>query len=652
LNYNNKSLDDFKDLQHLSFYKFFLLFIKRYPIPIFAIAGLVSGSIFHWFLNQEEFGHWIWIGTLIIGGIPIIFDTIHNMIHRQFAADIVAMLAIITAILSNEALPGVVIVIMQSGGKALEDYAFRKATTSLDALLARSPRIAHRKKNNIIEEIDVNLIKVGDLLVVRPGDLIPVDGHLIIDDDNDNNSNAKVRAVAAVVDESALTGEPIPKTKKVGDPLFSGTVNVGDDAFEMITDKLTEESQYSKIVQMVRKAQEEKAPIQRLADRYAIWFTPITIFVSIFGWIITGKLETILSVLVVASPCSLIFATPIAIIGGINKAAKIGIIIKNGISLEQIGKADSIVFDKTGTITFGTPRIEKIIEINNIVNYNDILLKAACLEQLSSHPTAKVITQNAQEKFGKLLPIPNNFHEIAGIGVEGFLNGEHIVVGSQSILENSSINKDSLEKILDLKKQNQFRGKMLAFVNINNVPVGIIVFGDIIRSGVKSMIEHLRKAGVKETLILSGDSYENSQIIAQEIGVNSFEANLLPEHKVNSVKKLREKYKNVIMVGDGINDAPALAVSTVGIAMGAHGTAVSAEAADIVLLVDDVTKIRDTIEISKRTIHIAKQSIYVGLGASFIFMVIASFGMIPPTMGALIQELMDFAVILNALRTR
>jgi heavy metal translocating P-type ATPase len=541
---------------------------------------------------------------------------------------------------------------MQSGGKALEDYAFRKATTSLDALLARSPRIAHRKKNNIIEEIDVNLIKVGDLLVVRPGDLIPVDGHLIIDDDNDNNSNAKVRAVAAVVDESALTGEPIPKTKKVGDPLFSGTVNVGDDAFEMITDKLTEESQYSKIVQMVRKAQEEKAPIQRLADRYAIWFTPITIFVSIFGWIITGKLETILSVLVVASPCSLIFATPIAIIGGINKAAKIGIIIKNGISLEQIGKADSIVFDKTGTITFGTPRIEKIIEINNIVNYNDILLKAACLEQLSSHPTAKVITQNAQEKFGKLLPIPNNFHEIAGIGVEGFLNGEHIVVGSQSILENSSINKDSLEKILDLKKQNQFKGKMLAFVNINNVPVGIIVFGDIIRSGVKSMIEHLRKAGVKETLILSGDSYENSQIIAQEIGVNSFEANLLPEHKVNSVKKLREKYKNVIMVGDGINDAPALAVSTVGIAMGAHGTAVSAEAADIVLLVDDVTKIRDTIEISKRTIHIAKQSIYVGLGASFIFMVIASFGMIPPTMGALIQELMDFAVILNALRTR
>ncbi len=629
MNYKYKYL---KDLNFI--FSKILLFIKRYPIPVFALIGLVSGVIFHWFFNQPDMGHWIWLVTLIIGGTPIILDTVRNMIHRHFAADIIAMLAIITAILSNEALPGVVIVIMQSGGKALEDHAFRKASTSLNALLARSPQVANRKKNDMIEVIDVNSIKIGDLLIVRPGDLIPVDGHVI-------NNNA-------IIDESALTGEPIPKTKKVSDPLFSGTVNVGD-AFEMITDKLNAESQYSKIVQMVRKAQEEKAPIQRLADRYAVWFTPITIFVSLFGWIITGKLETILSVLVVATPCSLIFATPIAIISGINKAAKLGIIVKSGSSLEQIGKADTIVFDKTGTITLGTPRIEKIIEINN-VNSDDILLKAACIEQLSSHPAAKVITHKAQEKFGKL-PIPNNFHEISGIGVEGFLNGEHIVVGSQSIFENK---RDSqlLQKISDLKKQIQFKGKMLAFVNINNTPVGIIVFGDILRSGVKSMIKHFRKLGVKKTVILSGDSFENSQIIAKEAGVNSFEANLLPEHKVNSIKKLRERYKNVIMVGDGINDAPALAVSTVGIAMGAHGTAVSAEAADIVLLVDDVTKVSDTIEISKRTIHIAKQSIYVGLGASFIFMVMASFGSIPPTIGALIQEILDVAVILNALRAR
>ena len=629
MNYKNKYL---KDLDFI--FSKILVFLKRYPIPVFALIGLVSGIICHWFINQPDLGHWIWLVTLIIGGTPIILATVRNMMHRHFAADIVAMLAIITAILSNEALPGVVIVIMQSGGKALEDHAFRKASTSLNALLARSPQTANRKKNNIIEVIDVNSIKIGDLLVVRPGDLVPVDGHVV-----DNS---------AVIDESALTGEPIPKTKKISDPLFSGTVNVGD-AFEMITDKLNAESQYSKIVQMVRKAQEEKAPIQRLADKYAVWFTPITIFISIFGWIITGKLETILSVLVVATPCSLIFATPIAIISGINKAAKLGIIVKSGISLEQIGKADTIVFDKTGTITLGTPRIEKIIEIDN-VNSDDILLKAACIEQLSSHPAAKVITQKAQEKFGKL-PIPNNFHEIVGIGVEGFLNGDHIVVGSQSIFENKR-DSQSLEKISDLKKQIQFKGKMLAFVNINNTPIGIIVFGDILRSGVKSMIKHFRKLGVKETVILSGDSYENSQIIAQEAGVTSFEANLLPEHKVISIKKLLKRHKNVIMIGDGINDAPALAVSTVGIAMGAHGTAISAEAADVVLLVDDVTKVKAIIEISKKTIDIAKQSIYIGLGASFVFMVIASFGLIPPTIGALIQEILDVAVILNALRAR
>jgi len=641
LRYNNKPFDNIKDL-NLTFHKFFLIFIKRYPIPIFAIIGLISGSLFHLFYN-EHIGHWIWIGTLLIGGIPIIFWTIRDIIHRRFATDIIAMLAIITAILSNEALPGVVIVIMQSGGKALEDYAFRKVTASLDALLANSPRQAHRKKNNMIEEIDVNSIKIGDVLVVRPGDLIPIDGHLIIG----NNNNTTI--VRSVVDESALTGEPIPKTKKAGDLLFSGTINVGD-AFEMIADKLSEESQYSKIVKMVRKAQEEKAPIQRIADRYAIWFTPITIVISFFGFLITGKVETILSVLVVASPCSLIFATPIAIIGGINKCAKLGIIIKSGLSLEKVGKAESIVFDKTGTITFGSPTIETIISLYNTVNSDDILLKAGCVEQLSSHPTAKVITKKAQEKYGELT-IPNNFHEIPGIGVEGFLNGEHIVIGSQSILENI-FEKQELKNILNLKKNNQFKGKMLAFVNIDDKPVGIIVFGDIIRTGVKSMIDNFKSIGVKEIVILSGDSYENSQIIAQEIGVNSFEANLLPEDKLNSIKKLRKRYKNVIMIGDGINDAPALAVATVGIAMGAHGTAISAEAADIVLLVDDVTKVLDTLDISKRTIHIAKQSIYVGLGASFIFMLIASFGFIPPTLGAIIQELMDVAVIINALRAR
>jgi cation transport ATPase len=357
-------------------------FIRRYPIPVFAIAGLVVGGMTYSILNIPELGRWIWVATLITGGAPIVWDTIRGMLRGHFASDIVAMLAILTAIFANEALPGVVIVIMQSGGKALEDYALRRASSSLDALLARSPHIAYRKKGETLEEIDVTGIKVGDLLAVRPGDLVPVDGH--------------VTKGHVVIDESALTGEPLPKTKDIDDKIFSGTVNVSD-AFEMIADRVSEDSQYSKIVQLVKKAQAEKAPIQRLADRYAIWFTPITIVISIFGWLITNNPETILSVLVVATPCSLIFATPVSMMSGINKAAKLGIIVKSSASMEQIGEAEAVLFDKTGTITFGTPVVEKIVAINS-TNPDDLLMKAASVEQLSSHPAARALVRKAQEK--------------------------------------------------------------------------------------------------------------------------------------------------------------------------------------------------------------------------------------------------------------
>ena len=399
-------------------------FVRRYPIPVFAIAGLVVGGMTYSILNIPEMGRWIWVATLIIGGAPIVWDTIRGMLRGHFASDIVAMLAILTAILANEALPGVVIVIMQSGGKALEDYALRRASSSLDALLARSPHIAYRKKGETLEEIDVTGIKVGDLLAVRPGDLVPVDGH--------------VTKGRVVIDESALTGEPLPKTKDIDDNIFSGTVNVSD-AFEMIADRVSEDSQYSKIVQLVKKAQAEKAPIQRLADRYAIWFTPITIVISIFGWLITHNPETILSVLVVATPCSLIFATPVSMMSGINKAAKLGIIVKSSASMEQIGKAEAVLFDKTGTITFGTPVVEKIVAINS-TNPDDLLMKAASVEQLSSHPAARALVRKAQEKSIRMA-MPTDFHEIPGAGVEADINGEHIVVGSKSIFEKSNDRK-------------------------------------------------------------------------------------------------------------------------------------------------------------------------------------------------------------------
>jgi heavy metal translocating P-type ATPase len=672
-----------------------VLFARRYPIPVFAVLGLFLGTIYY-VSDQSVAGQWIWFSTLAIGGIPVVWGTIKGMIRRHFASDIVAMLAIIAAILTNEALPGVVIVIMQTGGKALEDYAFRRASFSLDELMARSPRIAYRKirkvnnnnnSNNYdgiedqsLEEIKVTDVRIGDLLVVRAGDLIPVDGMII--------------SGQAQIDESTLTGEPLPKNKGVSDEVFSGTINAGGNAFEIQASKVSEDSQYAKIVQLVRKAQEEKAPIQRIADRYALWFTPITLAISGFGWLITQNPQTILSVLVVATPCSLIFATPVAIISGINRCAEIAITIKSGAAIEQIGKSQAVVFDKTGTITYGSPVVEDIVVLtkdgkiireeddNNSINNNntvitnnnnnasdDLLLKAAGIEQMSSHPAARVIVQKAKEKFGSnLLAIPRNFHEIAGAGVEGDINGEHVIVGSQSLFENNDNKKYHHQEQQQQEQQQQQlefdkklllntikkrgEGKMIAFIGINSLLVGAIVLSDKIRFGVNVMMQRLQKLGVKETVMLTGDSFDNAKVIAKQAAVTNFEFNLLPEQKVLAIKKLKERYENIVMVGDGINDAPALAAATVGVAMGAKGTAISAEAADMVLLVDDVTKVADVLEIGKRTIQIAKQSIYVGLGVSFILMILASFGLIPPTIGALLQEILDVGVILNALRAR
>ena len=504
-------------------------------------------------------------------------------------------------------------------------------------------------------------VQVNDLLVIRPGDLIPVDG--------------TISCGKAQIDESALTGEPLFKTKDKGEEVYSGTVNTGD-IFEIRAKKTSKESQYSKIVQLVQKAREEKAPIQRLADKYAKWFTPLTIAMCGFGWLLTQNTQTILSVLVVATPCPLIFATPVAIISGINKAAKQNIIVKNGAAIEQLGKTDVMVFDKTGTITHGTPIVENIIPAQNDNNakttnkkkekadsntLDDLLFISASLEQMSSHPAAQTLAKLGKEKFNHLL-IPTNFHEKAGLGVEGYLNGDHIRIGSYNFIESHSKNEndkkknndkgDSDENFLKIMKDNQMQGKMVSFVNINNKNVGIIVFSDKIREGVHNMMHLLKKQKIKQTIMLTGDSLDNAKSIANLAKFDNYKYNLLPEDKVNEINRLKKQYKNVAMVGDGINDAPALTTATTGIAMGAKGTAISAEAADVVILVDDIAKVPEIIQISKRTIRIAKESILVGLGTSFLLMIVASFGLIPPYIGALLQEAIDTGVILNALRAR
>jgi len=608
--------------------------LKTYPLPFVAIAGLAGGGIATLVAGRPDVGNLFWYAALLIGGAPVVYHTLRGVIRGKFAADIVAMLAILTAVLTDEAFAGVIIVIMQTGGEALDDYGFRRASSSLDSLIARAPKIANRRRSDGgIEEVEVKDVAVGDEVIVRSGDLIPVDGLLT--------------RGPAEIDESALTGEPLPRTKAKGEVLMSGTLNVGQ-AFEMSATRVSTESQYSKIVDLVRKAEGDKPPIQRLADKYAIVFTPLTIGVAALGWLFTHNVSTVLAVLVVATPCPLILATPLAVICGVNRAAKESIIVKNGAAIEQIGRGRAVLFDKTGTLTYGSPIVESIVSLEG--EEREIVRKAASVEQLSSHPVAKALAEEGIRRFGTL-GMPANFKETPGQGVEAELDGEHILVGLQQFCE-ARISRAFDGKAGEILESARGEGRMATFIAIDGKPAGIVVFTDKLRPGVPAMMMRLRELGVEQTVMLTGDNKVNAEIIAREAGVGRVVANLLPAQKVEEVRKLTQQFGRTIMVGDGINDAPALATATVGVAMGAHGTGISSEAADIVLLVDDVTKVADGISIGQRMLRVAKESIFFGLGASFVLMAIASLGYIQPAIGAVLQEVVDITVILNALRAR
>jgi len=607
--------------------------ILHYPIPLYTFIGLLGGIVAY-LLKYYSQAHLIWMLTLIAGGIPIVYSTIKGMFHGKFASDIVAMLAIITAVMMGQAFAGAIVVLMQSGGEALEKYGLRQASSSLSALLERAPKIARRKTNGKLEEIDVKEVKIGDILIVRQGDLIPVDGMIVQGE--------------AEIDESALTGEPLSHLKTLGEKVLSGSIGV-TGTFEMRAEKVSQESQYAKIVKLVKEAQAEKAPIQRLADRYAIYFTPLTLLISCLGWLITKDATTILSVLVVATPCPLILATPIAIISGINRAAQEGIIVKGGAPLEHIAQTQVAVFDKTGTITHGTPFIDEIISCSQM-DPHTLLLKAASLEQLSSHTSAQSIVRHAKEHL-PVLPLPDQFQEIPGKGVEGMVEQDKVLVGSQSFIE-KKLGKEAFKGKEGILERIRSKGRLTTCIAINGQVAGIIALGDRIREGAREMIQRLRDLGIEDIYLLTGDHIVNSQYIAAQAGISHVQADLLPEQKVTAIKNLMNKYPFTMMVGDGINDAPALATAKVGVAMGAQGTAISAEAAEIVLLVDDISKVGEAVYVGKRMLYIAKQSIFIGLGLSCFLMIIAAFGYIQPAVGALLQEIIDVSVILNALRAR
>ena len=593
-----------------------LALLRRRPVPFIAAAGLAVGLLAR---SDTAF-----LVALLLGGVPLVVQTVRGLLRGRFAADIVATLAIITSVVLGQYFAGVVIVLMQSGGEALEQYAMRRASESLEALLARAPKQAHRLEKGTIEDVPVDAVVPGDLLVIKPGDLIPVD--------------AEVIAGSSTVDQAALTGEPLPVRAVTGTQLMSGSVNL-EGALQARALRPSAESQYQQIVRLVELARSEKPPIQRLADRFAVWFTPLTLVMCGVAYLLTGTATSMLAVLVVATPCPLILATPVAVIAAISRAADLGVIVKRGVAIEQLGQANAIVFDKTGTLTLGQPTVSHVEPLNGIPAA-DVLRLAAAVEQLSSHHLGRAVAMAGRDRF-KTLPAVTEFVEAPGRGVSGRVDGKSVCVGSPQFLRDCGV-----------RLADGDRDGTTAMVAIAGRLAGTIEFADRLRHQVPSLLQRLAVLGLTDTVMLTGDREAPAEAVAAQAGIRTVRANLLPADKVTAVRELTARYGKVVMVGDGINDAPALAAATVGVAMGAHGTAVSAEAADVVLLVDDIARVGDAIVISRRMRRIALQSIGVGLGVSFALMVVASLGYITPPAGAVMQEALDAAVILNALRVR
>ena len=570
----------------------------------------------------------VWTAGLWLLGLPLLYRTLRGMLRGRFAADLVAGLAVITAIVLGHPFAGLVIVLMQTGGEALEHYAERRASAAVRALEADAPREAHRLEGERVVDVPAEAVAVGDRILVRPGEMVPCDG--------------LVESGTSQVDVARITGEPVPLRAAPGDTLRSGSL-VMEGALVLRVTALSRESLYARIVELVRTAQASKAPLQRLADRYAVWFTPVTLAVAAVAYALSGDPDRVLAVLVVATPCPLILATPVAIIGGINRAARRQVIVRHGGALEALATVDTAVFDKTGTLTVGRPEVSEVQAVPPF-GEDDVLRLAGTVEQGSGHLLARTLVAAAHHR-GLKLGKPAGVTEAAGRGVSGMVGRQRIVVGALTLIEELAP-----EAVAGLHALHDGGPALRAYVTVDGRPAGSVTYADRLRSNAAEVVSRLRALGLERIALLSGDHAENVAAVAGAVGIDEVAADLLPEDKVRLVRRLTQAGRRVLMVGDGINDAPALSSSTVGLALGAHGGGIVAEAADVVLLVDDLQRVAEAVAIGRRTIRIARQSIGVGLGLSGLAMLVAAAGYIPPTVGALLQEGIDVAVILNALR--
>jgi len=566
------------------------------------------------------------IATLV-GGYPIFKNAFRGLRVRQINADLLMTVAIFAALSLMEFIASTLIVFFMSIAHFLEKLTLEKSRQAIKEIIESTPKKAVVKRNGKEAEVSIDEIKVGDIIVVKPGEKIPVDGTIVFG--------------SSSVNQAPITGESIPVEKNVGDEVFAGTINQ-HGVLHIKAKKIGEDTTLGKIIKLVEEAETSKAPVQKFADKYSTYYLPIVLLASFITYLVTKNPFHSIAVLVVACPCAVALATPIAVVAAAGSLAKKGIVIKGGLYLEALAKVDTLVVDKTGTLTYGKPEVTDIIPFDS--SDVELLKYAASVERYSEHPLASAVVEKAKERKMRLLK-PESFDYHVGMGIFGKIGNSVITVGNENLISKQKISVPSIVK--ERKDNLEKMGKTVLYVAKDSKIIGLIAISDIIREEVFSALQEVRRLGIGKIVLLTGDNERIAKAVADYLGITEYKANLLPQDKIEYVRGLQSKGKKVLMIGDGVNDAPALMQADVGIAMGS-GTDVAIETSHVVLVRDDWNQIPVAIKIGRKTFNTIKQNITFGIIFNIAGIVLASIGILTPILAAAAQSLPDVAVFLNS----
>ena len=606
---------------------------ERRAFIFLSLSGVTLGLswIFGWIgLDPPNLPTILAILSLVIGGYPILRSAIQTLLIPDLNVDTLVSIAAISATAVGAYREAATVIFIMLLGEFLEGLTVGKARKAIASLIQLSPKTAWVRRENNEVQVPIEDVKPKEVVIVKPGERIPVDGKII--------------SGCASINQSSLTGESIPVEKEAGDKVYCGTFNESGSC-EIEATQVAEDTKLAQIKRLILEAQAEKSPTQRVMDRFSRYFIPAIILIAFTTLFATGEIIRAITILIVACPCALVLGTPTAVVAAIGNAARQGILIKGGAYLEQMGRLKTLLMDKTGTLTYGKPKVVEIRALDGM-GEKEVLYWAAIAEKRSEHPLARAITEKADE-LGLSIPHPMSFENFRGKGVKVQWNSKTIIVGSSEIMKSEVVEiPESGRKLLESK---QSEGMTSLFVTLDRRLLGIISIADTLRKGAKDAINKIREQGVSEIWMLTGDSALVADRIGKELGIG-YEAKLLPEEKVMSVKEWKRKGHVVAMIGDGVNDAPALAAADIGIAMGAVGTDVAIETADIALMTDELEKIPTVIRLSRKALRVIKENLLFALVFNTVLVLLSAQGWMTMILGAVMHQASSLLVILNSMR--